>query len=124
MRPLGPRSTLLNHTFPAFYACYLLKSLQPGSTAQHNGELTQGARKTKAKRPWEMQMIVHGFPSRLAALKFEWAWQHPQKSRYMRDKDGPLFPRASRKLKKNISYVSPFHYYVSQMPNRNITAAE
>ncbi|KAF4620764.1 hypothetical protein D9613_000533 [Agrocybe pediades] len=119
MRPLGPRSTLLNHTFPAFYACYLLKSLQPGSTAvyigstpspprrirQHNGELTQGARKTKAKRPWEMQMIVHGFPSRLAALKFEWAWQHPQKSRYMRDKDGPLFPRASRKLKKNISIV-------------------
>ena len=32
---------------------------------QHNGELTQGARKTQRKRPWVMQMIVHGFPSRL-----------------------------------------------------------
>ncbi len=32
---------------------------------QHNGEITAGAWKTKHKRPWIMQMIVHGFPSKL-----------------------------------------------------------
>ena len=32
---------------------------------QHNGEIAQGASKTKHHRPWVMQMIVHGFPSRL-----------------------------------------------------------
>jgi structure-specific endonuclease subunit SLX1 len=35
---------------------------------QHNGEIAQGARKTRSKRPWVMQMIVHGFPSRLVNL--------------------------------------------------------
>lgn len=35
--------------------------------SQHNGEIAQGASKTKHKRPWVMQMIVHGFPSRLVS---------------------------------------------------------
>ncbi|KIJ38511.1 hypothetical protein M422DRAFT_94196, partial [Sphaerobolus stellatus SS14] len=88
------------HTFPPFYACYLLKSIKnPRSTAtyigstphpprrirQHNGELTQGAWKTARNRPWVMTMIVYGFPSKLAALQFEWAWQHPDRSRHLRD---------------------------------------
>ncbi|KAF8904362.1 hypothetical protein CPB84DRAFT_1677351 [Gymnopilus junonius] len=118
VRPLGARSSLLSHTFPSFYACYLLKSIQtPQSTAiyigstpspprrirQHNGELAQGARRTRSKRPWLMQMIVHGFPSKLAALQFEWAWQHPHKSRHLRDPDRGIFgSRASKTLKKNI----------------------
>jgi structure-specific endonuclease subunit SLX1 len=87
------------HVFPPFYACYLLKSLQTpksvavyiGSTPdpprrlrQHNGELKQGAFKTRFRRPWTMTMIVHGFPSRLAALQFEWAWQHPDRSRHLK----------------------------------------
>ncbi|KAK7045732.1 Slx4p interacting protein [Paramarasmius palmivorus] len=117
----GTRSSLLSHTFPRFYACYLLKSIQTptskanyiGSTPdpprrirQHNGELTQGAFKTRSKRPWVMQMIVHGFPSKLAALQFEWAWQHPHKSRHIRDADGnKIFAASGRHLKQNIEIL-------------------
>ncbi|KAL0956180.1 hypothetical protein HGRIS_002340 [Hohenbuehelia grisea] len=117
------RSTLENHAFPAFYACYLLQSVQtPRSTAtyigstpnpprrirQHNGEITAGARKTKHKRPWVMQMIVHGFPSKLAALQFEWAWQHPYVARHLRNESGKaVFSKSSknRYLKGNIQVV-------------------
>ncbi|KAF8070339.1 hypothetical protein FPV67DRAFT_1013295 [Lyophyllum atratum] len=119
---LGPRSSLLSHVFPPFYACYLLKSIQTprskatyiGSTPspprrirQHNGELKQGAWKTRLRRPWVMQMIVHGFPSRLAALQFEWAWQHPEKSRHLRDASGEaLFTaRMPKHVKTNVQIV-------------------
>ncbi|KAJ4000609.1 hypothetical protein F5050DRAFT_1803950 [Lentinula boryana] len=116
----GNRSSLLSHTFPSFYACYLLKSVQTpksnatyiGSTPnpprrirQHNGELTQGAWKTSRGRPWVMQMIVHGFPSKLAALQFEWAWQHPHLSRHIRDGNGKVFTTSGRGLKQNIQIL-------------------
>lgn len=32
----------------------------PRRIRQHNGEISQGAWKTKRKRPWVMHMIVHG----------------------------------------------------------------
>ena len=95
----GSRSSLTNHTFPSFYACYLLKSLKtPRSTStyigstpnpprrlrQHNGEISQGASRTRIGRPWDMVMIVYGFPSKVAALQFEWAWQHPWKARHLK----------------------------------------
>lgn len=96
------KSSLVSHTLPPFYACYLLRSMKSpksrttyiGSTPhpprrirQHNGELTQGAWKTSRGRPWVMSMLVHGFPSKLAALQFEWAWQHPHLSRHLRGKE-------------------------------------
>ncbi|THV06733.1 hypothetical protein K435DRAFT_960334 [Dendrothele bispora CBS 962.96] len=129
IRP-GNRSSLLSHTFPHFYACYLLKSIQsPNSKAtyigstpdpprrirQHNGELTQGAWKTRSKRPWVMQMIVYGFPSKLAALQFEWAWQHPHLSRHLKDEEGKaVFSSTGRYLKQNIlilRYMITHHPY-------------
>lgn len=82
------------------YCCYLLTSLDPrfknatyiGFTVnplrrlrQHNGELVNGAVRTHQKRPWEMVLVVSGFPTQVAALQFEWAWQHPKESRAVRD---------------------------------------
>ncbi|KAF7321451.1 Structure-specific endonuclease subunit SLX1 [Mycena kentingensis (nom. inval.)] len=105
---------------PPFYACYLLKSIQtPTSTAtyigstphpprrirQHNGELTQGAWKTRSKRPWIMSMIVYGFPSKLTALQFEWAWQHVHKTRHLRDANGKALLSRSSGLNSNIRAV-------------------
>ena len=70
-----------------------------GNLSQHNGLISQGAWKTKHNRPWVMQMIVHGFPSKLAALQFEWAWQHPDISRHLRGDDGQAMFARSGKLK-------------------------
>jgi predicted GIY-YIG superfamily endonuclease len=99
----GSRSSLTNHAFPSFYACYLLKSLKtPRATAtyigstpnpprrlrQHNGEISAGASKTRNGRPWDMVMIVYGFPSKVSALQFEWAWQHPWRTRHLKTSPG------------------------------------
>ncbi|GAA5865159.1 hypothetical protein JCM3774_002155 [Rhodotorula dairenensis] len=95
---MSTTSTVLNHTFAPFYACYLLKSYHPkrlnqtyiGSTPdpprryrQHMGETVGGAFKTRLARPWEMEAIVYGFPTKLQALQFEWAWQNPHASRLL-----------------------------------------
>ena len=94
------RGGALGPSLGAFHACYLVGSLDParkgrsyvGFTVnperrirQHNGVLAAGARYTRRLRPCEMVLLVHGFPSKVQALQFEWAWQKPALSRAVRE---------------------------------------
>jgi len=81
------------------YGCYLLQSVRSrrrtyiGFTVdpkrrlrQHNGDIKGGANKTKKWKPWKMVLCVWGFPGKVLALQFEYAWQHPNLSRHVKDK--------------------------------------
>ncbi|KAB8360749.1 hypothetical protein FH972_024484 [Carpinus fangiana] len=93
----------MDRPIPAFYCVYLLRStvsklahVYVGSTPnpkrrlrQHNGEIQGGATKTSwdRNRPWEMAVMVTGFPSKIAALQFEWSWQNTYKTRHVDGQD-------------------------------------
>lgn len=98
-QPSGEESALCG----LFYGCYCLvskseKKYFKGRTyigftvnpnrriIQHNsGRHKGGAKKTDSRGPWDMVMIVHGFMNNTDALRFEWAWQNPDKSRLVHD---------------------------------------
>ncbi|TYZ58593.1 hypothetical protein PybrP1_011422 [[Pythium] brassicae (nom. inval.)] len=105
-----------------FFACYVLtpvvapqrlRCTYVGFTVapfrrlrQHNGEISSGAWRTKKHRPWEMVAVVHGFPSKTLALQFEYAWQHPSRCRFTKQRLSQLRGRkgvgAPRTLKRKL----------------------
>ncbi|CAI7652200.1 unnamed protein product [Penicillium glandicola] len=106
---------------PAYYCCYLLRStvrhasLYIGSTPnpirrlpQHNGVAKGGAKRTARDklRPWEMTLVVEGFTSRVGALQFEWAWQHPERSRHL-DSEDDLIPKPGTKANADAKTGKP-----------------
>ncbi len=53
---------------------------------QHNRELVGGAVRTgRLHLKWTLVAVVSGFATKQDALVFEWAWQHPSKSRKTRE---------------------------------------
>ncbi|EDQ88769.1 uncharacterized protein MONBRDRAFT_8836 [Monosiga brevicollis MX1] len=83
---------------------------------QHNSEIGGGAvRTTRAKGSWDMAAIVYGFPNKVAALRFEWAWQHPLKSRRLRDavrSDLPASRAAQMQLTAKLHTLAAMLYTV------------
>ncbi|KAG8424744.1 Slx4p interacting protein [Metarhizium acridum] len=114
---------------PALYTVYVLRStvrhasLYIGSTPnpprrlkQHNGESKGGAARTSRDnlRPWEMIVLVSGFPSMVAALKFEWALTNPHLSLHIPDETRLSI---STQRKKNGMPRRPLHSLKSIMSN-------
>lgn len=116
-----------NRPIPALYCCYLLRFKQSatqvyiGSTpnprrrlAQHLGHTKGGARRTaRSGKAWTMTCIVTGFPSKIAALQFEWAWSNPHLTKRIADEDRLVVPvkrktksRRSDKVKEKIAKPS------------------
>ena len=43
----------------------------------HNGEIKGGAKYTTSKGPgWKHVCVVHGFPTKIESMQFEWALKH------------------------------------------------
>lgn len=90
--PPSKRSTYVGYTNNPSrrIRCVILRSVNDDiahsllNRRQHNGEIVGGAKKTKLRRPWRMAMIVVGFPTHNLGLRFEWALQHPNRSKLLR----------------------------------------
>lgn len=127
------KSSKRKRTERKFFFSYLLQSGHPrhphstyiGFTVdpkrrlrQHNGQIKGGAWRTHRRgRPWNMACVVSGFPDKATALQFEWAWQHPSRSRLLRvfPEAKPLGRRRGLKPKLDACLLllrcSPFNQY-------------
>jgi predicted GIY-YIG superfamily endonuclease len=69
---------------------------------KHNGEIAGGAKYTLSKGPgWTHVCLVHGFPTKIQALQFEWAVKHVPP----RDKGG-----LSSRLQKLYTVLNKAHW--------------
>lgn len=100
------------------FFCYILSSLNEkylngtyiGFTddplhriRQHNGEIKGGAKFTKRRKPWKLILVISNFPNKIAALKFEWAWQNPFCSNFIKEdiEDKIIIPKMNKKKLQN-----------------------
>ena len=100
------------------FFCYILSSLHEkylngtyiGFTddplhriRQHNGEIKGGAKFTKRRRPWKLILVISNFPNKIAALKFEWAWQNPFCSNFIKEdiENKIIIPKMNKKKLQN-----------------------
>ena len=110
-----------NRPIPAFYCCYLLRfgktvgqQIYIGSTpnprrrlAQHLGHTKGGALRTaRAGKEWTMACIVTGFPSKIAALQFEWAWHNPHLTKRVLDQERIVLPGKGKGRRPKKPYCS------------------
>ncbi|KAK7749654.1 Slx4p interacting protein [Cytospora paraplurivora] len=124
--------TVQSKPIPPLYVVYILRStvrhgsLYIGSTPhpprrlnQHNGIVKGGAVRTSRNklRPWEMVSVVSGFPSMVAALKFEWALNNPHLSLHISREERLTI---STKRKRNGQPKRPPHTIMSILSNLHL----
>jgi len=112
------------------YYCYLLKSANEkcvneayiGFTdnplnriREHNGEIKGGAKKTSKKRPWSIELVISNFPNKILALMFEWSWQNPFESKFIKDEvnSEDLSSCSSKSKHKKVTSKDKKTYYNS-----------
>ncbi|KAF4970419.1 hypothetical protein FZEAL_10043 [Fusarium zealandicum] len=123
----------LSRPHPALYTVYVLRSTlrhasfyigstphPPRRLKQHNGEARGGAMRTAREtlRPWEAIIIVTGFPTSIAALKFEWALTNPHVTMHIPAEERLTF--TTQKAKRRNKPRKPIHSLKSVVSNLHL----